>query len=137
MDDKQCIAEVSDAVMQLDQSRTVRLGSGRRLEVSRLNWLQFEAVWPELAGVLGALACTGEDAGSQELIDRLLGAPACLLKLVVLGTELTEEEASRLDFDDVLLIAAALVELNFVETAGVRSFFTALGRLAPPVDSPR
>jgi len=79
MDDKQCIAEVSDAVMQLDQSRTVRLGSGRRLEVSRLNWL----------------------------------------------------------FDDVLLIAAALVELNFVETAGVRSFFTALGRLAPPVDSPR
>ena len=60
----------------------------------------------------------------------LAQAPALTLKLVSLTTELAESELARLCFDDVLALAAAALELNFVQGAGIRRFFTALSALA-------
>ncbi len=124
------ITEASAAVAVLPDSCPVTLSGGRQLQVCRLSWLKFEAVWAELAGLLGALLAAGEDAGEEELAARLSGAPAAVLRLVCLSTGTAEGDAASWPFDDVLAVGAAAMRLNFTDSAGIRSFFAALGSLA-------
>ena len=124
------ITEASAAVAALPDSLPVTLSDGRRLKVKRLSWLKFEAVWAELAALLTAVLAAGEDAGEEELLARLSGAPAAVLRLVCLSTGAAEGDAARWPFDDVLMVGAAALRLNFIDSAGLRSFFAALGSLA-------
>lgn len=124
------IVEASAAAINLPAARMVTLSDGRACSIQRLSWIKFEVVWTDLAGLLNALAQVSADAGSEELLGALAGTPSALLKLVVLSTDLTEPAAAGLPFDDVLALGAAAINLNFVDSAGVRSFFSALGGLA-------
>lgn len=124
------VADVSAAVANLPTSVDVELSGGRRVTVTRLSWLKFEAVWAELAGLLAALAGTAADAGDDELLASLHNAPAVILKLVAACTELSEQVLADWQFDDVLAVAAAAMRLNFIDSAGVRDFSGALGGLA-------
>lgn len=124
------ISEASAAVANLPDCCLVTLSSGRQVEVSRLSWLKFEAVWAELAALLTALLAAGEDAGEEELLARLAGAPSAVLRLVCLSTGAAEGDAAGWPFDDVLAAGAAALRLNFIDSAGLRSFFAALGSLA-------
>ena len=123
------VTEASAAVAALPDSLPVTLSSGQQLEVRRLSWLAFEAVWAELAALLSALLAAGEEAGEDELTARLSGAPAAVLRLVCLSTGAAEGDAANWPYDDVLAVGAAALRLNFIDSAGVRSFFAALGSL--------
>ena len=124
------IVEASAAATSLQPARNVTLSDGSVCEVGRLSWIRFEAVWTDLAGMLNALAQVDAEAGTDELLAALAGTPAALAKLAALSTDRTETELAGLPFDDVLAISAAAINLNFVDSAGVRSFFFALGGLA-------
>jgi hypothetical protein len=124
------IAEASLQAANLPASREVMLPNGTTALVKRLSWLQFESLWSELAGVLAALAAADEDGAANELAQQLSGAPACALRLASLAGGYAEAELARWDFASVLALAGAALELNFTESAGVRSFFGALARLA-------
>jgi hypothetical protein len=126
----QNITEASAAVAALPGEAEILLSGGERLLVKRLSWLKFELVWDEIAGLLAGLLAAGEDAGGDELVARLSGAPAAVLKLVSVSTGLTEGEVARWPVGDVLSAAATAIKLNFVDSAVVRGFFSALSRLA-------
>jgi hypothetical protein len=123
------IAAASAATAQLPDSKQVQLPDGRALCVKRLSWLQFEAVWAELSGVLGAVAGTPENATPEQFAQALSGAPGFVLKLCVLCTEQSEAGLAALPFDTVLAIAAEALALNFLDSAGVRRFFAVASRL--------
>lgn len=124
------IAEASRQAAKLSASRDVSLPDGRAATVKRLSWMQFEMLWVELAGLLSALAAISDNASDEELLGQLTSVPACALRLASLSAGYSEADLARWDFDSVLIVAAAALELNFVEGAGVRSFFGALARLA-------
>jgi hypothetical protein len=126
----QNFGEASAAAANLPAERELTLPSGKPVVVKRLSWLQFETLWVDLAGLLAALAAAGDAPSDEELLGRLAGAPACALKLASLAGGFGEAELARWDFDSVLALAAAALQLNFVDGAGVRSFFGALARLA-------
>jgi hypothetical protein len=120
------IAAASSAAAALAQSRSVRLAGGRAVDVRRLSWLQFEAAWAEIAPLIGALAALPEQPGAEQLAGAFADAPSLVLRLCALSTGLAEPELAGLSLDDVLMLSAAMVQLNFVEGAGVRDFFAAL-----------
>ena len=120
------IAAASSAVAALPQSRSARLADGRVLDVRRLSWLQFEAAWGDLAPLIGALAALPEQPSAEQLALALADAPGLVLRLCALATGLSEAELAALSLDDVLALGAAAVQLNFVESVGVRDFFAAL-----------
>jgi hypothetical protein len=124
------VIAASAAVIKLPSGIEVELSGGRRVTVSRLSWLKFEAAWAELAGLLTALAGAGEDAGEDELLSSLGSAPAAVLRLVALCTGEGEAQLAEWAFDDVLAVAAAALQLNFIDSSGVRDFSVALGGLA-------
>jgi hypothetical protein len=124
------IAEASMQAASLAASRELTLPNGKSAFVKRLSWLQFESLWTDLAGLLAALAAAGEAPADEEVMAQLSSAPACALRLASLSGGQAETELARWDFESVLALAAAALELNFVESAGVRSFFAALARLA-------
>jgi len=124
------IAAASAAVARLPETRAVELSDGRRVNVHRLSWLDFEAVWTDWAGLLSALLAAGDDADEQELLGRLAGAPQAVLRLAAQCTRMTDAELARWPLADVLAVAAAALRLNFIDSAGVRDFFGALGGLA-------
>lgn len=123
------IAAASAATAQLPASSDVRLPGGAKVRVARLTWLQFEAVWSELAGLLAQIAATPDAGDPQQLAQALASAPTLLLKLCALCTPLSDTELAALAYDDVLALAAAVLELNFIDSAGVRGFFTAAAKL--------
>jgi hypothetical protein len=123
------IVEASAAVTSLPDEAAVAISSGERVAVRRLSWLQFEVAWADLAILLSALLAAGEDAPAEELLAQLTGAPAVVLKLASLSSGLSETELAQWHFADVLSVAAAAIQLNFVDSAGVRGFFSALGKL--------
>ena len=124
------IAGASKAAANLLLHVEVPLSNGARVSVSRLSWLKFEAVWADLANLLAALAGTSNEANDEELIASLSSAPQVVLKLALLTSGKSEQELAQWHFDDVLAVAAAALRLNFIDSAGVRDFSTALGRLA-------
>jgi hypothetical protein len=85
----------------------VQLSGDRRVTVCRLSWLKFETVWAEMSGLLAALAGAAADAGDDDLLASLHGAPAVVLKLVALTTGQSEQLLADWPFDDVLAAAAA------------------------------
>ena len=130
MERPQSINEASIKVMALPESRNIKLGNGETVAIWRLNWIKFEAVWAELTVLLSALTRLPENSGEAELINHLAGAPTAVLKLAAVSTNLPETTLTQLPFDDVLAITAAAIELNFISSAGVRGFFSALTGLA-------
>lgn len=119
----------SAATAQLPGQRQVQLPDGQALHVKRLSWLQFEAVWAELSGILGAVAGTPDNATPEQFAQALSGAPSFVLKLCALCTELAEAGLAALPYDAVLAIAAEAIALNFIDSAGVRRFFAVAGQL--------
>jgi hypothetical protein len=128
------INEASSALAQLPEKRDVTLPGGRRIVVYRLSWLKFEALWAELAAILSALLAAGEDLSPERIAAQLTGAPAFVLRLCSLSTNLPEDELARWNFDEVLALGAESLSLNFAESAGVRGFFTALSQLSGALD---
>lgn len=123
------ISAASAATAQLPTQRQVQLPDGQALHVKRLSWLQFEAVWEELAGVVGAVAGMPDNATPEQFAQALSGAPSLMLRLCVLSTELTEAGLAALPYDSVLAIAAEVLALNFIDSAEVRRFFAVVGGL--------
>ena len=126
------IAGVSAAVAAMPTEQRVLLSDGREVTVGRLSWLQFEALWQELAPLLAALIAAGETPDPSALTAQLAQAPPVVVSLCLLTAPLSEPELVALPYGDVLSVAAAALRLNFAEGAGVRSFFGVLGRLANP-----
>jgi hypothetical protein len=124
------IIEASRAAANLPDHIKLDVSRERQVIVSRLSWLKFEAVWADLAGLLAVLAGTAEDAGEEELLASLASAPQVVLKLAELTSGISERELADWPFDDVLVVAAAAIKLNFIDSAGVRDFSSALGKLA-------
>ena len=124
------VVEASAAVSALPATAEVTLSTGRRIDVCRLDWLKFELVWAELSSLLAALLSGAEEPTAATYQAELAQAPALTLKLTSLSTGLAESELARLCFDDVLVLAAAALELNFVQGAGIRRFFSAVSALA-------
>ncbi|MCC7477043.1 hypothetical protein IT575_01175 [bacterium] len=123
------IHEASAAALLLPQSIEVLLSDGRQVSLRRLSWLHFEALWQELAGLLAPLL-EGGSADRAELTQALLAAPACLLRLCSLGSGIPESELAQRSADDVLALSAASIELNFIQGAGLRSFFASAAQLS-------
>lgn len=123
------IVEASAVVADLPAEVTVAVSTGIVITVRRLSWLQFEAAWADLAILLSALLAAGEDAPAEELLAQLSGAPTAVLKLASLSSGLSDTELAQWHFADVLSVAAAAIQLNFVDSAGVRGFFSVLGKL--------
>jgi hypothetical protein len=123
------ITAASAATAALPAHMDVELPGGTVVRVARLSWLKFEAVWSELAGLLAGLALAPEASEPQQLAQALSGAPAFVLSLCALCTPLGEAELAALPYDHVLALAAAALKLNFIGSAGVRGFFTAVGQL--------
>lgn len=121
------IHEASAAALLLPQSSAVLLSDGQSVTLQRLSWLHFETLWQELAGMLAPLLDGG--AAAEEITQALLGAPACLLRLCSLSSGISETELAARPADDVLALSAAAVELNFVQGAGLRSFFAVAAQL--------
>ena len=126
------IVAVSSAVARLPLSAVCELSGGREIAIHRLTWLQFEALWSELAELLGALLAMRDDVPSEELAGRLAGAPAFVLKLSCLSSGLAEAELAGWAYDDVLALSAAALRLSFSDSAGLRDFFSALAAVAAP-----
>lgn len=138
------IHEASAATLLLPQSLAVMLSGGRSVTITRLSWLQFEAVWQRIAsiaaavlsaeatpaGLTSAAAPDSGESAAERLGQALAAAPACVLSLVVLCSGISEPEAAALPADDVLALGAAALELNFNQGAGLRSFFAAAAQLA-------
>jgi len=120
----------SKAVANLPSSIQARVSRGKLVTVSRMSWLKFEAVWADLSGLLAILAGAAEDAGEEEMLASLAAAPQVVLKLAALSSGTSEQELADWPFDDVLAVAAAALKLNFIDSAGVRDFSSALGKLA-------
>jgi hypothetical protein len=125
----------------------IALSSGAGVAIHRLSWLQFEALWSELAQMLGALAevpvgvelappspqaAAQGGASSAPTQSALLAAPQLVLRLASQCLRLPESDVARWPPADVLACAAAGLELNFIAPAGVRDFFAAVGRLGSP-----
>jgi hypothetical protein len=134
----------------IPESIEVPLSSGASATVHRLSWLQFEALWSDMAGLLTALAevpvgpqarrySSPEDeaeyrpAAGPTIQAALAAAPQFVLRLAAQCLRLGEGEVAAWPPADVLACAAAGLELNFIQPAGVRSFFTAVGRLGAPL----
>ena len=126
------ISAASKAAGALCAEREVLLPGGRRVRICRLSWIKFELLWEELALLLAALLAEGDDSAAESIGLRLAGAPAFAIKLCCLSADMAESELSSWSFDEVLALAAECLSLNFAESAGVRDFFTALGRLSEP-----
>lgn len=124
------VIEASRVAANLPDHIQVDVSRERQVIVSRLSWLKFEAVWADLTGLLALLAGTAEDAGEEELLASLASAPQVVLKLAELTSGISERELADWAFDDVLAVAAAAITLNFIDSAGVRDFSSALGKLA-------
>lgn len=124
------VAGASQVTANLPQSVQVHVSHGGQVTVRRLSWLKFEAVWADLAGLLAALSGTADEAGEEELMTSLSSAPQVILKLVMLCCSENEQQLARWPFDDVLAVAGAALRLNFIDSAGVRDFSSALGGLA-------
>ena len=120
------IVDASRQTANLPLSMTVNLSSGQSVAVRRLNWIEFEALWSELADILGGLLSGNQAVTAEALTARLAAAPAFVLKLVGLTTSLDEGELARLPFNEVLDLAATGLQINFVLPSGVRDFFGAL-----------
>lgn len=124
------IVEASAAVAGLPDSCPVILADGTEVQIQRLSWLKFELIWTDLAAVLAALLAAGDDATPEQLLGSLGMAPGVVLKLVCLTTGRAESVVANMSVDDVLEMAAAAIQLNFVNSAGVRGFFTQVAKLA-------
>lgn len=136
----------------------VALSSGGQAEVCRLSWLQFEALWSELAALLSSVAGAEDqplrhrDTEKQErkeeaghpvsssvsqclsgedsaLVAALSSAPQLILRLAALSLRLPEETLAGWPPCDVLAVAGVALELNFIKPAGVRDFFASVARL--------
>lgn len=123
------IEEASRETASLPGKRTVKLTDGQDVVVWRLSWLKFEALWGELSSLLATLLAEGAEADAARMASELAGAPQFIVKLVSLSTNLPDTELARWGFDDVLAVGAEALQLNFVESSGVRSFFTALSAI--------
>lgn len=124
------VNEASAQVAAMPTSREVKLAAGKTAVVHRLSWIQFEALWLELASIIAAVMGSGDELDSEQLAAELAQAPAFVLKLTALSTSLPEPELASWNFDDVLAVCAAAIELNFNEPKGVRDFFCAAAKLA-------
>ena len=144
------INQASLAAASLPETIHVALSSGVKLKLKRLSWIAFEALWPKLTELLldlwpdssgSAAPQTGTaqveaEPGpatldrSARLSQRLVGIPGLLSELLCHCSELSAEEIAELPLCDVLALGAAALRLNFIETAGLRDFFAALGELA-------
>jgi len=124
------IMEASTQVAALPPSKIVTLPDGRHVEVCRLNWLQFESVWIEVAGLLTSLLAADADATEESVAAELNSAPSLVLKFAGLCTGISEEELSGWQFDFVLAVAAEAMQLNFIDSKGLRDFFSAASKVA-------
>ncbi len=88
------ITAASAATALLPAGKEVQLPDGVKVRVARLSWLQFEAVWSELSGLLAGVAAAPDSADPQQLAHALSGAPAFVLNLCALTTPLGESELS-------------------------------------------
>ena len=114
----------------MPSSQEVKLSATKTVVVKRLSWIQFEALWGELASLFAALLGSGEELDLEQLATELASAPAFVLKLTALSTSTAETELAAWNFDDVLAVAAAAIELNFNQPKGLRDFFCAAAKLA-------
>jgi hypothetical protein len=96
--------------------------SDHRVAIRRLSWLAFEALCQDLFTLCGPLLAQPE-LESDQLVLKLAAAPTLMLKLAALSTAIPETQLSAWDCDDILAICARSLSLNFIETAGLRSFF--------------
>jgi hypothetical protein len=139
------ITSVSRQIAALEASRRLELPGGNSVEIRRLSWLQFEQLWADLAGLLAALL--DEAQGEEAVAQRLLSAPALVLRLSSLSSGIADSELAAWPYDELLSLAAAALHFNFIETAGLRDFFAALlaagsvlaqaEAAAPPLAKPR
>jgi hypothetical protein len=125
----------------IPDSMRVELSSGGTAQVLRLSWLQFEALWSELAVLFAALTDSSATVPGREspqhasteahatIESALSSAPHFVLKLAALSTRLPETELAQWPPCDVLAIAAASLELNFIQPVGIRAFFASVARL--------
>lgn len=124
------INQASAQVAQLPTSQEVKLSGNKAAVVKRLSWIQFEALWAELASLFAAVLGNGENLDTEQLAAELSSAPAFVLKLAALASSTPEAELASWNFDDVLAVGAAAIELNFNQPKGVRDFFCAAAKLA-------
>jgi hypothetical protein len=139
----------------LPDSLPVGLSSGAHVAVQRLSWLQFETFWQELAALCAVLAQCADlprrpgaaaHEGNNQSVDfeqaaadrtnentalaaALAAAPQSVLKLAALSLRQPEAELASWPPGDVMAVAAASLELNFIRPAGVRDFFAAVARI--------
>jgi len=124
------IVDASRETVALPDCRSVALPGGRQVNVHRLNWLQFELLWTEVAALLALLAQDNSAEGDAQLAAQLASTPQFVLKLVQQSTGLGEQELAQWRYDDVLAVAAEAIRLNFTDSAGLRSFFLSASELA-------
>ncbi len=124
------INQASAQVAAMPSSLEVRLPGNKTVVVSRLSWIQFEALWTELAALFATVLSSGDELDTDQMAAELSGAPAFVLKLTALSTSTSETELAGWNFDDVLAVCAAAIELNFNQPKGVRDFFCAAAKLA-------
>ncbi|MCB1186936.1 hypothetical protein KDL29_07185 [bacterium] len=120
--------QASRAVLELPRQVNIQLGNGRHVQLRRLDWISFELLWQEFCTLVGSLPDGGIDNG-DDLLKQLGTAPQLVLKLASLSSGLDEAELSRWEHGSVLELAAAALELNFNDPAGLRDFSSALARL--------
>lgn len=120
--------EASTDVMFLPRTRSLELANGRKLELHRLDWASFELFWQELCGILAGFP-EGAADNPDELLAQLGNAPQLVLRLAALSSGTSEAELARWDHGSVLELAAAALQFNFCETAGLRDFSGALATL--------
>jgi len=125
--------DIVDASRDVALLATVEEGclpSGRRINIHRLSWLEFEQVWRALCGIISALLLADEEITEERLSAELASAPQVIGELVAVATQLEPDELSGWSFDDVLAAAAFAAEFNFVGSQGIRNFFSVAQRLA-------
>jgi hypothetical protein len=128
--------QASALVMAQPQQRVITLGSGQSLTITRLSWISFELLWQELCVLLAAWP---QDAQLDDaaLVGQLSQAPQFVLKLAALSSGIAEDELARWDHDAVLQLAAAALQFNFTQPAGLRDFFGGLATLWQAAQGPQ
>lgn len=120
--------QASGLVMAQPQQQTITLGNGQSLIIRRLDWVSFELLWQELCVLLAAWS-NAAALSEEGLAGQLASAPQFVLKLAALSSGIPEEELAQWDHDAVLQVAAAALQFNFTQPAGLRDFFGGLAAL--------
>lgn len=126
----QDMVDASRDAATLPVAEQCTLPSGRKLTVRRLSWLEFERVWRALCGIISALLLADEEITEERLTSKLTCAPQVIGELVAVATQLEPDELSGWSFDDVLAAAAFAAQFNFVDSQGIRDFFSVAQLLA-------